>query len=74
MGEFNQVYWSHDIILFRTKTNLLNSRRTVNPATFKMPYDHIFYTPKLECYNFEDLLDTSNNHIGCFSSFQLKEN
>ena len=74
MGEFNQVYWSHDIISFRNKTSLLNSRRTVNPSTFKMPYDHIFYTPSLECYYFEDLIDTSANHIGCLGSFQLKKN
>lgn len=74
MGEFNQVYWSHDIISFRNKTSLLNSRRNVNPSTFKMPYDHIFYTPSLECYYFEDLIDTGANHIGCRGSFQLKKN
>lgn len=73
MGEFNQVYWSHDIISFRNKTSLLNSRRNVNPSTFKMPYDHIFYTPSLECYFFEDLRDTSANHIGCRGAFQLKK-
>ena len=37
MGEFNQVYWSHDILTFRTKTGLLNSRRNVNPNTFANP-------------------------------------
>lgn len=73
MGEFNQVYWSHDIIAFRNNTGLLNSRRNVNPSTFKMPYDHIFYTPSLECYFFEDLSDISTNHIGCRGSFQLKK-
>lgn len=73
MGEFNQVYWSHDIIAFRNNTGLLNSRRNVNPSTFKMPYDHIFYNPSLECYYFEDLRDTSANHIGCRGSFQLKK-
>ncbi|MBK9736181.1 MAG: endonuclease/exonuclease/phosphatase family protein [Saprospiraceae bacterium] len=73
LGEFNQVYWSHDIIEFRNKTKLLNSRRDINPSSFKMPYDHIFYAPMLECYNFEDISDNENNHIGCKSFFQLKK-
>ncbi len=72
MGEFNQVYWSHDIISFRSRTGLLNSRRNVNPSTFKMPYDHVFYSPKLECYYFEELTDNTANHIGCKASFQFK--
>lgn len=72
MGEFNQVYWSHDIITFRTKTGLLNSRRNVNPNTFKMPYNHIFYTPDVECYHFDELLDGSNEYIGSKSYLQLK--
>lgn len=74
IGEFNQVYWSHDILNFRTKTGLLNSRRNVSPTTFKVPYDHIFYTPDLECYQFEELNDIYGNHIGCKASFQLKKN
>ena len=72
MGEFNQVYWSHDIIEFRSKTKLLNSRRDINPSSFKMPYDHIFYAPMLECYNFEDISDNEGNHIGCKSFFQMR--
>lgn len=74
MGEFNQVYWSHDIITFRTKTGLLNSRRNVNPNTFKMPYNHIFYTPDIECYHFEELMDISGEYIGSKSNLQLKSN
>lgn len=72
IGEFNQVYWSHDILAFRTKTGLLNSRRNVSPTTLKVPYDHIFYSPDLECYYFEELNDIQGNHIGCKASFQLK--
>lgn len=72
MGEFNQVYWSHDILSFRNKTGLLNSRRNVFPTTMKMPYDHIFYSPDLECFYFEELNDSDGNHFGCKSSFQFK--
>lgn len=73
MGEFNQVYWSHDILGFRNRTNLLNSRRSVLPATLKMPYDHIFYLPDLECYLFEEITDTEGNHIGSRGSFQVRK-
>ena len=72
MGEFNQVYWSHDILSFRTKTGLQNSRRSVYPTTLKMPYDHIFYTNDLECFQFEELSDATGEHIGCKASFQYK--
>ncbi len=72
MGEFNQVYWSHDIITFRTKTGLLNSRRNVSPNTFKMPYNHIFYTSNVECYYFDEIRDDSGEYVGSKSSFQLK--
>lgn len=73
LGEFNQVYWSNDILTFRNRTGLLNSRRNVNPSEFKMPYDHIFYSADLECFRFDELSDTDRNHIGCFASFQVKK-
>ena len=71
-GEFNQVYWSNDILTFRNETGLLNSRRNVNPSTFKMPYDHIFYSSDMECFNFTELNDNQGNHIGSKASFQIK--
>ncbi len=72
-GELNQVYWSNDILSFRNKTGLLNSRRNVNPSTFKMPYDHIFYSSDMECYHFTELADSQGNHIGSKASFQVKK-
>lgn len=74
MGEFNQVYWSHDIIALRNRTGLLNSRKNVDISTLKMPYDHIFYAPILECSHFEEINDNFANHIGCKASFQIKSN
>ncbi|MBP6238723.1 MAG: endonuclease/exonuclease/phosphatase family protein [Saprospiraceae bacterium] len=74
LGEFNQVYWSHDIISFRNRTGLLNSRKNVDISTLKMPYDHIFYAPYFECSRFEELNDSLANHIGCKASFQVKTN
>ncbi len=71
-GEFNQVYWSHDVLSFRNKTGLLNSRRNVNPSKFKMPYDHIFYSSDMECFKFAEINDNQGNHIGSKASFQIK--
>ncbi len=72
MGEFNQVYWSHDIIDMRNKTKLLNSRKIAYPTTAKMPYDHIFYSKDLECYSFDEIYDHTKERIGCKASFQQK--
>ncbi|MBK9256275.1 MAG: endonuclease/exonuclease/phosphatase family protein [Saprospiraceae bacterium] len=72
MGEFNQVYWSNDVIRFRNTTGLLNSRRDIIPNKIKMPYDHIFHTTDLECSGFEELLDAEGNHIGSKGKFQIR--
>lgn len=70
-GEFNQVYWSNDILDFRSKTQLKNSRRHVMPTFIKAPYDHIFYGEGMECVNFEEIQDNEQNHYGSFAEFQL---
>lgn len=71
-GEFNQVYWDHDIISFRDKTQMLNSRREVDITTMKMPYDHIFYHPKLQCVLFKEIMDSTHTKVGCYAAYQLK--
>jgi hypothetical protein len=71
-GEFNQVYWDHDVIRFRDKTKMQNSRREVNVTSMKMPYDHIFYHPKLQCFLFKEISDSLNAKVGCYASYQLK--
>lgn len=72
-GEFNQVYWDHDIISFRDQTKMLNSRREVDITTMKMPYDHIFYHPKLQCVWFKEIMDASQSKVGCMAVYQLKD-
>lgn len=72
-GEFNQVYWSFDVMNFRTKTNLQNSRRSINPSSLKMPYQHIFYSHDLECTMFEDLFENKTTDIGCKGTYQIKD-
>jgi hypothetical protein len=74
MGEFNQVYWSKDILQFRKKTSLLNSRLEVSPARLKMPFDHIFYTSNMACLSFEEINDNLGNHIGCRARLIMQKN
>jgi len=71
MGEFNQVYWSKDILQFRKQADLLNSRLEVSPASLKMPFDHIFYTSKMDCMGFEEINDKGGSHIGCKARFLM---
>lgn len=72
LGEFNQVYWSKDIINFRNQLKLYNSRRSVSPMSIKMPFDHIFFSEELECIDFKELDDQNGVHIGSKGVFQIK--
>lgn len=72
LGEFNQVYWSADIIRFRKETGLHNSRRDIIPNKSGAPYDHIFYSPEMECFSFSEIADEEGNHLGCKGKFQMK--
>jgi hypothetical protein len=73
IGELNQVYWSGEIMNFRRKSGLLNSRRDILPYKNKIPYDHIFHSGDLECYRFGELEDMEGYHIGCKAKFQIKK-
>ena len=70
LGDFNMVYWSNRIRDFRNNANLLNSRRDISQSVLSVPYDHIFYSPDLECTLFRDLIDTSGNRLGIYGNFQ----
>lgn len=74
VGDFNMVYWEKNISNFRAEAGLSNSRREIDVTSFKMPFDHIFYTEQLECTNFIELFDNSANHLGIYGQFQLKSN
>jgi len=71
IGDFNMVYHAKEIMNFRTKTLLQNSRREVPVGTLKMPYDHIFYSSDLECTRFIEIEDSNNVHIGILGSYQI---
>ncbi len=68
LGDFNQVYWTHDIKEFRDKTGLSNSRR----HTTRVPHDHIFYSKLLECIKFWEIKNQTQNHLGIAGIYQTK--
>ena len=72
LGEFNMVYWANEIRLFREENNLTNSRRGLSQANLRVPYDHIFFSNKLECTNFKELKNEAFAYVGIMGSYQLK--
>ena len=74
LGEYNMVYWTKEIRNFRSATNLQNSRRDLVEGNLRVPYDHIFYSDILECTQFKELKDQSQNYIGIMGTYQMKDN
>lgn len=72
VGDFNMVYWQSEIVSFRDKAQLENSRRDYREVGFKLPMDHIFFTKDLECTHFQEISDSTTNHIGIIGEYQLK--
>lgn len=73
MGDYNKVYWQLELIQFRNNTLLNNSRRSTALSAVN-PYDHIFYSDALECVQFDELLDSYQNHIGITGTYQITSN
>lgn len=71
LGDYNEVYWDQEIKSFTNKTNLNNSRRSTALSYFK-PYDHIFFSGKLECVQFDEIYDEDQNHLGIVGTYQMK--
>ena len=74
LGEYNMVYWTNEIMNFRSETKLQNSRRDLVVGNFRVPYDHIFFSDALECTQFKEMKDLSQNYIGILGTYQIKEN
>ncbi len=70
-GEYNMVYWSNEISKFRTETGLKNSRKDIVPASFKLPYEHIFYSNTLECLSEGSINNKHNKKLGYKGVYQF---
>ena len=73
LGEYNMVYWTNEIRQFRAKTSLQNSRRDLIDGNLRVPYDHIFFSDALECTQFKEIKDQSQNYIGIMGTYQIKK-
>jgi len=73
LGEYNMVYWANEIRSFRSKTNLQNSRRDLVDGNLRVPYDHIFFSSALECTQFKEVKDHSENYLGIVGTYQIKK-
>lgn len=70
LGEFNMVYWSHEIRNFISQAELNNSRRDIIESNLRIPYDHIFFSKSLQCIDFRELNDDKSKHIGIVGTYQ----
>ena len=57
----------------RAKTNLQNSRRDLVDGNLRVPYDHIFFSNALECTQFKEVKDVSQNYLGIVGTYQIKD-
>lgn len=72
VGEFNMVLWSNELKKFKLDAQLSNSRKEVVPVTFKVPYDHMFYSKDLQCLQLRDLMVSGKDRIGLYGLYQLR--
>lgn len=72
LGNFNKMYWSNVMIGFMEATSLENSRRSIS-IDYLNPVDHIFYSERLECTEFQELKNSENRHLGIKGSYQLTQ-
>ncbi|MEZ4959993.1 MAG: endonuclease/exonuclease/phosphatase family protein [Saprospiraceae bacterium] len=79
MGDFNAVPWSEEIQVFMDSSGLQESRTGFIPFSnggtssfFDLPLDHIFFSPRLHCLNFEVLNNKASRHLGIMGDYQVK--
>ena len=78
LGDFNSVPWSDELQDFQADTELLDSRRSIQstfvkgaPQLFEVPVEHIFYSRRLRCLNYETMR-SADGYLGNRATFQDK--
>lgn len=61
-GELGLTPWDYTLQQFITESNLKLSRR--EPHLFVQPFEHILYTPDLDCIKLREVLTPGRNQIG----------
>ncbi len=75
MGGYNAVPWSNEILSFREAVNLNDSRRGFVPRFpnfFQIPFDHIFYSEHLQCFNFNSIDNAASEYVGIMGIYQFR--
>lgn len=68
VGDFNMVYWTPEMLKFKQKCKVQNSRREASPG--EVQYEHIFYSPALECVSFTNIRSEESNYLGINGIYQ----
>lgn len=73
VGDFNMVHWTPEMLQFKNKTDLLNSRKELSANPVEIPYEHIFHSNGLECTTFGSLRTIQNVVLGVAGTYQHKQ-
>ncbi len=72
LGDYQVVPWSDEILSFRQKANLEDSRRNIPTSYF--PHDHIFFSKQFECIELLSIGSQRTTHLGIVGKYQRKKN
>ena len=73
VGDFNMVYWTPEMLQFKSQTELKNSRKDLSASPSEIPYEHIFHSNNLECIGFKNLRTEQNIVLGIAGTYQHKQ-
>lgn len=78
LGTLNYVSWDTQMVRFRFRANLNDSRKSFFPSfanneksLFYAPVDHIYYNEYVDCLQFKKIEDHANKKIGIRGEYQI---
>ncbi len=78
LGDFNAVPWDKNIMDFKRKTKMQDSRKSYVatwPNLFNfglIPIDYIFHSNEIACLDFKSISGTSSDHFGIVGEYRVK--
>ena len=71
VGDYNMVHWTPEMIEFKERSQLNNSRRESSANPRDIPYEHIFFSKEIECVAFKNI--EADNYLGITGTYQYKQ-
>ncbi|MCF8297147.1 MAG: endonuclease/exonuclease/phosphatase family protein [Saprospiraceae bacterium] len=77
LGDFNAVPWDKNIMEFKRKTKMLDSRKSYVPTWPNLfnigmiPIDYIFHSNEIACLDFKSIRGTSSDHFGIVGEYRV---